>query len=359
MQFNPVYLYSNKLDVFTSPADVWSTERYRRVYNRNLKIYRGVDNRIDIQVRNPDQKTSNITGSTLVFNLVSKETKNLVLTKDFNDMDLSTGKVTIILTDEDLLNIDNGFYQYSIIKEIRENISDTEYRITSKIPLYVDTQYGTIGTLDVSGDVYGNVQESIVVSNFNYINPFATGSTDKPWYVSSIIDASPKIKNGDPLHTFQFYSTNYAGSVIIQGSLDDQGGTPRESSWTSITEVDLDIEQYKNVVGHWNWFRIKHIPTRNSNLAQFTIGQTLLMSYQVSIYSPGRGYTPGDTVTIPGSSLGGESPANDLIITVLTVNGAGGITNISWTGASYNGAKTFVLSGSTNEIGTLDKILYR
>ena len=95
MLFNPVYLYSNKLDVFTSPSDAWSTERYRKVYNRNLKIYRGVDNRIDIQVRNSDQRASNVVGSTLVFNLVSKDTKNLVLQKDCSGMDLATGKVTI------------------------------------------------------------------------------------------------------------------------------------------------------------------------------------------------------------------------------------------------------------------------
>jgi hypothetical protein len=48
------------------------------VYNRNLKIFRGVDNRIDIQVRNSDQKASNIAGSTLVFNLVNQATKDFV-----------------------------------------------------------------------------------------------------------------------------------------------------------------------------------------------------------------------------------------------------------------------------------------
>ena len=56
MHLISVYLYQNKIDVFTNAATAWQTERYRRVYNRNIKIYRGVDNRIDIQVRNSDQK---------------------------------------------------------------------------------------------------------------------------------------------------------------------------------------------------------------------------------------------------------------------------------------------------------------
>jgi len=359
MQFNPVYLYSNKLDVFTSPADTWSTERYRKVYNRNLKIFRGVDNRIDIQVRNADQKTSNVTGSTLVFNLISKETKNLVLQKDFTPMDLATGKITITITNGELLDLDNGFYNYTIVKEIRDSVDSTDYKVTSKLPLYVDSQYDTVGTLEVSGDVYGNISNSLVIDTFRYVNPFATGSAEKPWFESAIIDASPKINTGDTLHTFQFYSTNYTGTVIIQGSLDDQGATPRPSSWHSVANVDITTENYKNVVGHWNWFRIRHIPLKSTNISQFTIGQTLTLNYQVSIYMPGTGYKIGDTVLIKGSELGGESPTNDLTITVTGVNGVGAITNVTWVGVSYNGYKTYVLSGTTDGIGTIDKVLYR
>lgn len=359
MLFNPVYLYSNKLDVFTSPSDAWSTERYRKVYNRNLKIYRGVDNRIDIQVRNSDQKASNITGSTLVFNLISKVTKDLVLQKDFDTMDLSTGKVTVILTDHELLNVDNGFYEYSIVKEVRETVDSTDYRVTSKMPLYVDSQYGPTGVLEILGDVYGNVESSKIINTFNYVNPFTQGDTTPAWFESEIIDARPKIKTGNALHTFQFYSTNYDGSVIIQGSLDDQGASPRHDKWVNIDSVDLTVDSYKNIIGNWSWFRIKHIPSRSSNTAQFVISQTLLLNYQASVYSPGQGYQIGDTITIPGNQLGGELGTNDLVITVTGVNPGGAIVSIDWTGLSYNGVKTFVLSGITSGIGSLDKVLYR
>lgn len=261
MQFNPVYLYANKLDVFTTSSDTWSIERYRRVYNRNLKIFRGVDNRIDIQVRNSDQKTSNIVGSTLVFNLVSQDTKHLVLQKDFTEMDLATGKVTVNITSEELLGLDLGFYNYSIVKEVRTTVDSTDYRVTSKIPLYLDSQYDTIGTLEITGDVYGNVTDSVTIKTFNYTNPFTQGDVEpRPWYTSEIIDAAPTISPAYPIHTFQFYSTNYTGTVQIQGNLDDQGATPRETTWATIATVDLAIEKYKNVTGKYNWFRIKHIP---------------------------------------------------------------------------------------------------
>ena len=265
MQFNPVYLYVNKLDVFTTPTDTWSTERYRRVYNRNLKIFRGVDNRIDIQVRNNDQKASNIVGSTLVFNLVSQDTKDLVLQKDFTAMDLATGKVTVIITSEELLDLDIGFYNYSIVKEVRSTIDSTDYTVTSKMPLYMDSQYDTVGTLEISGDVYGGVADSVIVDTFNYTNPFTQGATEPfPFYTSQIIDAAPNTSPAYPIHTFQFYTTNYTGTVEIQASLDAQGATPRETKWATVATVDLLTERYKNVTGKYNWFRVKHIPATNN-----------------------------------------------------------------------------------------------
>jgi hypothetical protein len=246
------------------------------VYNRNLKIFRGVDNRIDIQVRNNDQKSSNLTppldpidqqllDNVLVFNLVSQATKDLILQKDFTAMELATGKVTITLTEQELLDIDSGFYNYSVIKELRKDVDSTDYKVISKMPLYMDSQYSTVGTLEITGDVYGDVSNSVNVSTFNYTNPFTQGATEPfPFYTSEIIDASPNTSPAYPIHTFQFYTTNYTGTVEIQASLDAQGATPRETKWATVATVDLLTERYKNVTGKYNWFRIKHIPATNN-----------------------------------------------------------------------------------------------
>lgn len=357
MQFNPVYLYSNKIDVFTNPLDSWTTERYRRVYNRNLKIYRSVDNRIDIQVRNSDQKATNITGSVLVFNLVTREAKDLVLQKDMIAMDPLTGKVTVTLTEDELYNLDLGSYNYSIIKEVRENIDSTNYKVVSRIPMYVGSQYDVLGTLDILGDVLGTVEPSVVVDKFSYTNPFTTGDETPRFFISSIIDAKPTIYKGSSLHTFQFYQTNYQGSVMIQGSIDDQGATP--SHWSDIVSVDVVNEPYKNIVGKWNWFRIKHIPQGSSNTASFVVSQKMSFDYAVSIYTYGSAYKVGDTILLKGNRLGGELVTNDLVITVTSVGTDGRILTISWEGRSYPGVKTFVLSGDASVVGTIDKVLYR
>jgi hypothetical protein len=118
MQLISCYLYSNKIDVYTNAAAAWKTERYRKVYNRNIKVYRGVDNRIDLQVRNSDEKAADVTGSTLVFNLVEREHQRLVAQKDCVVVDATRGRFYVTLTEKELLDIESGFYQYSINKKV-------------------------------------------------------------------------------------------------------------------------------------------------------------------------------------------------------------------------------------------------
>ena len=261
MQLNSVYLYPNKIDVFTNALASWQIERYRRVYNRNLKTYRSVDNRIDLQVRNSDQKAADISGSTLVFNIITREGKDLILSKDCVTVSASGGKVYVILTQVELAELESGFYNYSITQEVRSPISGTdEYTVTSKTPMFQDAQYGAIGTMEVSGDVLGEAEESIIVTKFEYINPGTTGNTEPKYYTSSLIDAVGITQVPQSLHTFQLSCSNYTGTVKIQGSL-SEGGNPHV--WTDLETLTLSSasQVYKNVTGKYNFFRVRHYPT--------------------------------------------------------------------------------------------------
>lgn len=268
MQSNSVYLYPNKIDAYTNPLDSLTAERYRRVYNRNLKIYRSVDNRIDLQLRNSDQKSLSISSSAVIFNIIGREDNQLLVQKEFtlipNDSARKIkGRAYVTLTASDLEGLEEGSYSYSILQEERENLDSTGYQVTSRTPLYVDSQYGVVGTIDVSGDALGSVINSLVVNKFSYVNPFTAGETTPEYYISSIIDAQPTLGTAQSVHTFQMYFNNYSGSISIEGSLDDQGASP--SKWTTVlSPVDLTAQTnpvYKNIVGKYNWFRIKHIPS--------------------------------------------------------------------------------------------------
>jgi hypothetical protein len=203
-----------------------------------------------------------------------------------------------------------------------------------------------------SGEVLPSVSVSAFESHISYGEAFSS------YYISSIIDARPQTTTPQSIHTFQLNFTNYTGEVVVQGSI-SEGGAPEV--WADVAALTLDAAttEYLNVIGKYHWFRVKHTPSRTTSIATFTIAQTLFGEYEVSIGNAGAGYEVGDIILIRGDSLGGENPSNDLTITVSNLGPSGSISAITWTGISYNGVRTFVLSGNTLDVGTFDKIVYR
>jgi hypothetical protein len=261
MQAISVYLYPNKLDVFTNLPNEWLQERYRRVYNRNVKIFRGVDNRVDLQAKNSDEKKQDLTGYSLVFNLIARETQELLLQKDCTVVSEENGRYYVTLTESELRNLEPGNYQYSVIKEARTDLGE-QYTVTERTPMYIDSQYGVVSTIEIGNGIIGEPLDSNKVIAFNkhesFGEPFAT------YYLSSIIDAKPELSAPQTTHTFQFNFSSYSGSVVIQGSL-SEGGNPQ--IWTDLitfTPTDENIA-YRNVTGKYNWFRIKHTPDTIGN----------------------------------------------------------------------------------------------
>jgi hypothetical protein len=355
MQTISFYLYSNRIDVYTNSFVGQIDERYRRVYNRNLKVYRGIDNRVNFQVRNSDQKKTNINNSYVVFNLINKETKELIVKKDCVVQDSAEGMLYINLAEQELRNVEPGLYGYTLYTESRTDLGGGYYSSFNKRLLYIDSQYGAEAAIEIGEDISGEPINSLEIKEFGIKAAFE----EVPFYVSSIIDARPNLTVPQSWHTFQFVMDNYSGSITIEGS-QSEGGNPQQ--WAliggpyDITESD---SFYTNIEGKYSWFRIKHTPSKASRTASFGVSQTTLLTYLVEIGDPGLAYDVGDTILIEGNRLGGELLTNDLTITVTGVDADGRITDISWTGLSYNGVRTFVLSGTTPDIGFIDKVLYR
>jgi len=358
MQIISVYLYPNKVKAYTNAFSNWTSERYRRVYNHNLKVYRGVDNRIDFQVRNADEKVQTITGSVVVFSLSNRETGELIVQKDCTVQSSQTGQVYTTLSEFDMRSLESGQYLYCLHSEIRTVIDDGNYTVSNKKPMYIDSQYGVNAVLEVYGDVFGEPLASIVVDAFredvNYDD-----LEKEPTFISSLIEANPQLTSPQSVHTFQFNLTSFYGTIIIEAS-QSEGASP--GVWIEVDKFESADENilYKNVVGKYNWFRIKYIKQQTENLALFNIQQnTYTLLYSVTIGTGGSGYQVGDVITIKGNKLGGEQTTNDLIITVLAVGTVGTITDISWEGVSYNGVQQFTLGDPAAGSGTLDRITYR
>lgn len=255
MQLSSVYLYPNRLEVYTN-LDAWFSERYRKVYQRNIKVYRGVDNRLEFSVKSSDQKAKDITGRYFVFSLVSRESQELVLEKDCIVESINAGKISLTLFESELDNIEPGGYDYSLRWEIRQTEEDSLefYTVSSSGPLYVDSQYGARGTLDIFTNIKGDPIPSFELKEFK----FYTGEIpEDDYYISGIIPTRSQFITPQSLHSFQVYFTSFSGEVILQGSL-DEGGNPQ--TWSDIQTLSYtdSSSDFFNITGKYNFFRFRH-----------------------------------------------------------------------------------------------------
>ena len=180
--------------------------RNSKVYDRQLKIYKGVSNPITFTFKNEDQKAQFVDTKSFEFNLIDTDTHRSVITRNLTIVDdgssISTkGTASVTLTEGDLLGLDAKFYSYSI----REVATDGTRTVT-----FTDTAYNSAGTAEVLTGGYPQFTNSETIINFTKSGLVST---------SSAIDARPGINNNSALHTVAVYPRNFAGTLVIQGTM--------------------------------------------------------------------------------------------------------------------------------------------
>ncbi len=118
MQLTPRYLVSNRTNIITNEAGF--VVEYRPVYQRQLQVYKGIDNVLEFRVLNADQKPIDIETYTPKF-MAFDENNNLVVEHDgvvLQDGDSSAvikkGVFSVTIRENDLLNIKQQFLKYNI-----------------------------------------------------------------------------------------------------------------------------------------------------------------------------------------------------------------------------------------------------
>ena len=217
MQTVSRYLLNNVVIVYTSGYH----GRNSTVYDRRIKLYKGVSNPLSFTFKNEDQKAQDITAKTYEFNLIDSETKQSVVTRNLTILDdgstiTKKGTASITVTEGDLLTLDAKFYNYAI----REVAADNTRTVT-----FADSFYNAAGTIEVLDGAYPDFLDSTEVNNFTS----TTGPLDN---TSGAIDANPGINNNVALHTIAVYTKSFSGSLRIQGTM---VSTPADTDYFNIT----------------------------------------------------------------------------------------------------------------------------
>ena len=235
MQTVSRYLLNNVVIVYTSGYH----GRNSTVYDRRIKLYKGVSNPLSFTFKNEDQKAQDITAKTYEFNLIDSETKQSVVTRNLTILDdgstiTTKGTASITVTEGDLLTLDAKFYTYAI----REVAADNTRTVT-----FADAAYNAAGTVEVLDGAYPDMVDSTEINSF-------TSTTGPLTQTSSAIDANPGINNNVALHTIAIYQKSFVGTLRIQGTM---VSTPGDTDYFDIATISFvsnsDPITYYNFTG--------------------------------------------------------------------------------------------------------------
>jgi hypothetical protein len=141
------YLYPNTVEVQIMDPTIFTT-RNRVVYSRPIKVYQGIDNPIQIVVKNQDQKSVDLNGYSLQVDI--QDPTNRVTVESFGVTYIDQAKGTGIFTlDRATINtLEQRFYKLTVK---RINVSDS-----SEQPIYIDDNHGVPLDLEVLPAYYAD-----------------------------------------------------------------------------------------------------------------------------------------------------------------------------------------------------------
>jgi hypothetical protein len=225
MQLIPRYLVNNRINLVSSETGF--IVEYRPVYTRDLKVYRGIDNRIQFRLLNADQKPVIITGTPVFVAFDENNSKVLeyfaTVTDDGSTRD-TRGMFEVTITERDLLDIRQQYLHYNVY--IEDNF---EHRTLT----YSNRNFDGSGTIYIDGRSFPGPKPSIVVNSFYQVGTEWTAGTNP----TDAIYAYPGTNGFDALHTVAVYSTGYVGTVRVQATLENQ--LSGINDWFDVKEIVL------------------------------------------------------------------------------------------------------------------------
>jgi len=117
------------------------TMRNRTVYSRPIKVYQGVDNPIQVVVKNQDQKNVNLTGYTVQASIQDPINQVTVETYAVTFADIAIGQGTVTLDKGTINSLEQRFYKLTF-KTIKTSDSTEQ-------PVYIDDNYGVPLDLEI------------------------------------------------------------------------------------------------------------------------------------------------------------------------------------------------------------------
>ena len=251
MQKISSYLYSNRivvnLDLASSPLE------WRIVYQRKVKIYKGFDNVIELDIKNSDQKRIDVSDKTLKCVLMDAYGQEIYTASVVHSA--TPGLATFNVPAEDIAIIDPQFLRYTVYIENDD---------LTKSPIYGDTQFGVTGMIDLIGTALPQTLAPKVIKTFTYLHDTVT--TVQTFYSEAAEVNPPNDITAEPEINVDLFFNALAGNVTIQLTEDPVVSTA--TRWTTletfaVTTSDVFMTKNYGVLANYSkdkvWLRVTYV----------------------------------------------------------------------------------------------------
>ena len=209
MYATSVFIYTQRQIVVLLSGN--SVRKYMPVYAKPLTLHKGVDNMIQFQFLNQEQKPVDITGKSITCRVLNYKGTEVLINKALTLQLPATGIAALMLNAADIEDIaaQQGYYSLEI------PVGDFDY------PVFVDQNAGARGDMNIVNSVLPSFVPSQVVTiptgqpfpNLDSNNSISNVLTNANTYYSSVINTED-----NPILTIQAHFDQFNGDVTIEGS---------------------------------------------------------------------------------------------------------------------------------------------
>jgi hypothetical protein len=210
MQKVQSYLYPNRVILIANLAGF--TVENTIVYAKNVKMYQGVDNVIQFDIQNADQKRLDLTTSPLITQIamnVMDISGNALPNSPYVVTPSSTikGIGTVTIPQEDIEELDEQTLKYSV------TAVDTS---GNDIMLYCDSRFGAVGKIELIGGAMPSFRADVVYDKFvgeiNYMGNVTNHTSAVP---CKFYEATPTENI-----SFEVYLDKFIGTIYVEATED-------------------------------------------------------------------------------------------------------------------------------------------
>jgi len=254
MQKISSYLYPNRILCNVDLA-VLPTE-WRIVYQRKFKIYKGLDNVLELDIKNSDQKRIDVSSKTIKCVIMDEHDQEVYTASVVHSA--TPGLASFTVPASAVQNLTPQFLHYTIYIQ---NVDGT------RNPVYGDTQFGVSGIFDLLDGVMPKTPLPKIIDTFNYMDDDSTPAPYvRRWYSEAVEIYQPNWINETPTVIFDFEFLGLDGTVVVQFTQDVVVSTATHwidvetfqvtNTTTAVAKSYTGTDYSNNLI----WARIKYTP---------------------------------------------------------------------------------------------------